>query len=97
MRRLIDASVFEVVCFQGKSEEFCEGAKYILEMIDAQPTAFDEEKVVAELEETLRLTKEAQAIEHNINNGYGSFLQVKYSGEIKSLLYAIDRVRKGGV
>ena len=41
MSRLIDADVFEVVCLQGKSEEFCEGAKYILEMLDAQPTAFD--------------------------------------------------------
>ena len=49
MRRLIDASVFEVVCFQGKSEEFCEGAKYILEMLDAQPTAFDEEKVIEDI------------------------------------------------
>ena len=54
MGRLIDADVFEVVCFQGKSEEFCEGAKYILEMLDAQPTAYDMEKVVAELKKEFK-------------------------------------------
>lgn len=51
MSRLIDADVFEVVCFQGKSDEFLEGAKYILEMIDAQPTAYNVDAVVAELEQ----------------------------------------------
>lgn len=41
MARLIDADVFEVVTFDNKSEEFIKGAQYILEMIDAQPTAYD--------------------------------------------------------
>lgn len=63
MSRLIDADVFEVVCFQGKSEEFCEGAKYILEMLDAQPTAYDISKVVEELESlSARYEKEDFAI-----------------------------------
>ena len=38
MARYIDADVFEVVTFQGVSECFLEGADYILEMIDNQPT-----------------------------------------------------------
>ena len=36
--RLIDVDVFEVVFFEGKSEEFVEGATYVLEQIDKQPT-----------------------------------------------------------
>lgn len=36
--RLINADVFEVVSFQGKSEEFTEGVQWILEQIDEQPT-----------------------------------------------------------
>lgn len=36
--RLIDADQFGVVSFQGKSEEFIEGAKFILEKIDEAPT-----------------------------------------------------------
>lgn len=39
MSRLIDADKFEcVVLPKGSSDEFCDGAKWILEKIDAQPT-----------------------------------------------------------
>ena len=38
MPRLIDANVFECVCVNGKSEDFCNGVLYVLDMIDAQPT-----------------------------------------------------------
>ena len=36
--RLIDADQFGVVSFQGKSEEFIEGVKFMLEKIDEAPT-----------------------------------------------------------
>lgn len=36
--RLIDADSFGVISLQGKSEDFIEGAKYILEKIDEAPT-----------------------------------------------------------
>ena len=38
MPRLIDANVFECVCVNGKSKDFCNGVLYVLDMIDAQPT-----------------------------------------------------------
>ena len=38
MMRLIDADVFEIVFFENKSEEFVDGATYVLEMIDNAPT-----------------------------------------------------------
>ena len=37
-KRLIDANAFECVCVNGKSEDFCNGVLYVLDMIDAQPT-----------------------------------------------------------
>ena len=37
-KRLIDANAFECVCLKGKSDDFCDGALYVLDMIDAQPT-----------------------------------------------------------
>lgn len=36
--RLIDADQFGVISFQGKSEDFIEGAEYILNLIDNAPT-----------------------------------------------------------
>ena len=36
--RLIDADQFGVISLQGKSEDFIEGAKFILEKIDEAPT-----------------------------------------------------------
>ena len=36
--RLIDADQFGVIALQGKSEEFIEGVKFILEKIDEAPT-----------------------------------------------------------
>lgn len=38
MMRLIDADVFEVVALKDVSDEFVEGARFILEMIDDAPT-----------------------------------------------------------
>ena len=37
-KRLIDADAFECVCVNGKSDDFCNGVLYVLDMIDAQPT-----------------------------------------------------------
>ena len=37
-KRLIDANAFECVCVNGKSDDFCNGVLYVLDMIDAQPT-----------------------------------------------------------
>lgn len=97
MGRLIDADKF-----RRYAHEQLEGNKTytideILEMIDEQPTAYDVEKVVAELEYELELTREAQTIECRNNDGYGTPLQAKFSGEIGALLKAIEIVRKGGV
>ncbi len=36
--RLIDADAFEVVSLEGVTEEFAEGAKYVLELLDKAPT-----------------------------------------------------------
>ena len=47
--RLIDADVFEVVTFKNKSEEFSEGVKYILEIIDNEPTVYNVDKVIEQL------------------------------------------------
>lgn len=49
--RLIDADAFNVIGLDAKSEEFIKGAEYILGMIDRQPTAYDVEKVVEQIEE----------------------------------------------
>ena len=38
MARYIDADELDVVVFQGKSEEFIDGAMAVLEMIDKMPT-----------------------------------------------------------
>ena len=38
MTRLIDADKFGVISLQGKSEDFIEGVKFILEKIDEAPT-----------------------------------------------------------
>jgi hypothetical protein len=37
-KRLIDANAFDCVCVNGKSDDFCNGVLYVLDMIDAQPT-----------------------------------------------------------
>lgn len=97
MGRLIDTSAFDEITIQDKSEEFIEGAKYILDMIDAQPTAYTVEKVVAELETELKVTRNTQTMECIKNGGYGSPLQAKYSGKIEMILKAIDIVKRGGV
>jgi hypothetical protein len=55
------------------------------------------EKVVKQLEKDLELTREAQTIECRNNDGYGSPLQAKFSGEIGALLKAIEIVKRGGV
>lgn len=86
MSRLIDADVFEVVCFQGKSEEFCEGAKYILEMLDAQPTAYDVDEVIKQLEE-----------ETDCPNCSMYCADAHICGFDEMRKQAIDIVRRGGV
>lgn len=67
------------------------------EVINTWNTRKPMDSIVEQLEEALKLTREAQTIECRINDGYGTPLQAKYSGEIKSLLYATEIVRKGGV
>lgn len=37
-KRLIYANAFELVALEGVSDEFAEGARFILEMLDAAPT-----------------------------------------------------------
>ena len=54
MPRYIDADVFEVVTFEGKSDEFLDGAEYILEMIDVQPTVDVAQAIISDLREALK-------------------------------------------
>lgn len=58
--RLIDADKFEVVVLNGKSDEFCDGAEYILEMLDNAPTVDIKTEVAreifAEIEKIIILT-----------------------------------------
>lgn len=54
MPRHIDADVFEVVTFDGKSDEFLDGAEYILEMIDSQPTVDIAQTIIVDLREALK-------------------------------------------
>lgn len=51
MGRLIDTSAFDEITIKDKSEDFVDGAKYILDLIDAQPTAYDVKKVIDKLNE----------------------------------------------
>ena len=66
--------------------------KSVLRIIDEQPTAYDAEKVVAELEEAQeKLETDMWAKESN--NWYGEYCNGMSEGYEK----AIDIVRKGGV
>lgn len=99
MSRLIDAdalieklkrtSAFE--CIRNSAD------KNVFEIIAEQPTAYDIEKVVAELETELRVTRNVQSIECIKNDGYGTSRQAKNSGKIEMLLKAIGIVKAGGV
>ena len=42
--RLIDANKFEVVMLQGKTEEFVEGVKWVLEQLDKTDTIIEADK-----------------------------------------------------
>ncbi len=50
-KRLIDANAFECVCVNGKSDDFCNGVLYVLDMIDVQPTVDAVEVVHAHWED----------------------------------------------
>ena len=89
MGRLIDADKF--IC---RVEEELRTAKelqtrvvlsLLIGNIAAQPTAFDKEKVVAEL------SKEIIKVEDNSHLDYGT-----YTGKINAFKTAIEIVRKGG-
>ena len=54
MPRYIDADVFDVVTFEGKSEEFLDGADYILTMIDAQPTVDVVNAIFSDLRDAIK-------------------------------------------
>lgn len=83
MGRLIDADALIK-----KMNEFCGNQRYLIpeqvwEIVETQPTAYDPEKVVAELEKL------------KSNEGFGGTLQKMYAdGKIEK---AIEIVRKGGV
>ena len=61
--RLIDADAFEVVFFENKSEEFVDGATYVLEMIDNAPTVDAQEKITELQMEKHDLTVELKSLE----------------------------------
>lgn len=96
MSRLIEAdAVINVLKETGIIQDNDLG-HLVVDEINRIPTAYDLEKVVAELETELRVTRNAQSIECIKNDGYGTPLQAKNSGKIEMLLRTIDMVRKGG-
>lgn len=92
MGRLIDTSAFDEITLMGKSRDFVAGAKYILDLIDAQPTAYDVEKVVAELEER-RAKFDCKSCKHFYNG------KRECSGDCTDALIddLFDIVKRGGV
>ena len=97
MSRLIDADALYEKLQKDSTYDLDFMDSELREIIERMPTAFDVEKVVAELEDELRVTKNVQTMECIRNGGYGTPLQAKYSGKIEMLLKAIGMVRKGGV
>ena len=87
MSRLIDADYFkeQIVAVTLKNNLDTDKAMPLLELIDTQPTAFDIEKVVAELEEW--------TFNADINIGDGTIM----NHNLITSKNAIDIVRKGGV
>lgn len=63
MSRLIDTSAFDEITIKDKSEDFIDGAKYILDLIDAQPTAYDKERDVALIENLISKLEKLKQIE----------------------------------
>ncbi len=68
----------------------------VVSMVENQPTAYDVDKVVAELESKLATTWEKHTIESTRSDGYWIPIQSKYSGRIEELINAIDIVKRGG-
>ena len=87
MSRLIDADYFkeQIVAVTLKNNLDTDKAMPLLELIATQPTAFDIEKVVAELEEW--------TFNADINIGDGTIM----NHNLITSKNAIDIVRKGGV
>ena len=94
MGRLIDTSAFDEITIQGKSEEFVNGAKYILDLIDAQPTAFDIKRVVAELKEKAEKYNERAKLSKLTA---GNIFCVTENYRAMGIREAIFIVKKGGV
>lgn len=67
---------------------------YFKGLVQAQPTAYDVEKVVAELEQQAEQYRN-RGFEHE-QKGFSAMAD-KYYGKQCSYLHAIDIVRKGGV
>lgn len=93
MGRLIDADAFiaevESQFFMGNLDPNRKLA--LLAIIDSQPTAYDVEKVVAELEEHKTRYGKLQFAHNDAN------MVCVYVGKEQAIDCAIDIVRKGGV
>lgn len=71
-KRLIDANKFEVVALNDVSDEFVEGARFILEMIDTAPTVDAVEVIRIEevKKEILKIIDEFIAEYRHISQSY---------------------------
>ena len=72
--------------------EFNIACKYIIEVVKEQPTAFDVEKVVEQLD---NLRKEYETEANNINTppNYTCY----YKGHMRGYEHSIDIVKRGGI
>ena len=80
--RLINADKFEVIEFKNKSDDFCDGAMAVLEMIDNAPTVCDIEVLKKEIEQN--------AMRYSLAKESGGLGQVEWS----EYLIPIDTVLK---
>lgn len=98
MGRLIDAD--ELIEAMRKTEEEYEMSMLStswwtsLNVIEVQPTAYDVDKVVSELEQQAEIYRH-RGFEHE-QKGFSNYAD-RYYGKQHSYLNAIDIVRKGGV
>lgn len=91
--RLIDADAL-IEAFKVKSGIWTETSKYLIGVIENQPTAYDVEKVVAELEQQAEQYRN-RGFEYE-KHGYSAMADTYYAKQC-SYLHAIDIVKAGGV
>jgi hypothetical protein len=73
---------------------YCDGWNDVVEIINEHPTAYDVEKVMAELEQQAEQYRN-RGFEHE-QKGFSTMAD-KYYGKQCSYLHAIDIVKRGGV